>query len=200
MAIKFQYNKTSMQRLEKELKIRVNALPTLKNKEAALRVEVKRAKEEAEKLDKELKDKTQEYQYMNKLWDEFDPDLIRVKNVDLGTKKIAGVETPVFKDATFEVQEFSIYNRPHWFLDGLDIVKELTKLALEREVYFRKMNMLDYARKKTTQKVNLYEKVQIPDYQDAIRKIKRFLEDEENLSKAAQKIVKNRQQKAEETQ
>lgn len=189
-----------MQRLEKELKIRVNALPTLKNKEAALRVEVKRAKEEAEKLDKELKDKTQEYQYMNKLWDEFDPDLIRVKNVDLGTKKIAGVETPVFKDATFEVQEFSIYNRPHWFLDGLDIVKELTKLALEREVYFRKMNMLDYARKKTTQKVNLYEKVQIPDYQDAIRKIKRFLEDEENLSKAAQKIVKNRQQKAEETQ
>ena len=199
MAIKFQYNKTSMQRLEKELKIRVNALPTLKNKEAALRVEVKRAKEEAEKLDKELKDKTQEYQYMNKLWDEFDPDLIRIKNVDLGTKKIAGVETPVFEDATFEVKEFSIFNRPHWFLDGLDIVKQLTKLALEREVYFRKMNMLDYARKKTTQKVNLYEKVQIPDYQDAIKKIKRFLEDEENLSKAAQKIVKNRQQKTEET-
>ncbi|MGM0612859.1 MAG: V-type ATP synthase subunit D [Bacteroidota bacterium] len=198
MAIKFQYNKTSMQRLEKELKIRVNALPTLKNKEAALRVEVKRAKEDAEKLDRELKNKTEEYQYMNKLWDEFDQELIHVENVDLGIKKIAGVETPVFKDATFEVQEFSIYNRPHWFLDGIDIVKELTKLALEREVYFRKMNMLDYARKKTTQKVNLYEKVQIPDYQDAIRKIKRFLEDEENLSKAAQKIVKNRQQKTEE--
>ncbi|MFW6019530.1 MAG: V-type ATP synthase subunit D [Bacteroidales bacterium] len=200
MAIKFQYNKTSMQRLEKELKIRVSALPTLKNKEAALRVEVKRAKEDAERLDKELKDKTQEYQYMNKLWDEFDPDLIRVKNVDLGTKKIAGVETPVFKDATFKIKDFSIFNRPHWFLDGLDIVKQLTKLALEREIYFRKMNMLDYARKKTTQKVNLYEKVQIPEYQDAIRKIKRFLEDEENLSKAAQKIVKNRQQKTEETQ
>ena len=199
MAIKFQYNKTSMQRLEKELRIRVNALPTLKNKEAALRVEVKRAKEEAEKLDKELKEKTQEYQYMNKLWDEFDRDLIRVKNIELDTKKIAGVETPVFKDANFEIKDFSIYNRPHWYLDGLDIIKELTKLALEREVYFRKMNMLNYARKKTTQKVNLYEKVQIPDYQNAIRKIKRFLEDEENLSKAAQKIVKNRQQKKEET-
>lgn len=199
MAIKFQYNKTSMQRLEKELRIRVNALPTLKNKEAALRVEVKRAKEEAERLDKELKEKTQEYQYMNKLWDEFDRNLIRVKNIELDTKKIAGVETPVFKDATFEIKDFSIYNRPHWYLDGLDIIKELTKLALEREVYFRKMNMLNYARKKTTQKVNLYEKVQIPDYQNAIRKIKRFLEDEENLSKAAQKIVKNRQQKKEET-
>ena len=55
------------------------------------------------------------------------------------------------------------------------------------------MQLLDRARKKTTQKVNLYEKVQIPGYQEAIRKIKRFMEDEENLSKAAQKIVKQRQ-------
>ncbi|MDO8953008.1 MAG: V-type ATP synthase subunit D, partial [Draconibacterium sp.] len=58
--------------------------------------------------------------------------------------------------------------------------------------------LLYLARKKTTQKVNLYEKVQIPGYQDAIRKIKRFLEDEENLSKSSQKIVKNRQQEQEE--
>ena len=40
--------------------------------------------------------------------------------------------------------------------------------------------------------MNLYEKVQIPGYQEAIRKIKRYMEDEENLSKASQKIVKSR--------
>jgi V/A-type H+-transporting ATPase subunit D len=51
--------------------------------------------------------------------------------------------------------------------------------------------------KKTTQKVNLYEKVQIPGYQEAIRKIKRYMEDEENLSKAGQKIVKTRHQQEE---
>ena len=65
---------------------------------------------------------------------------------------------------------------------------------MEREFYVRKMELLDKARKKTTQKVNLYEKVQIPGFQEAIRKIKRFLEDEENLSKSAQKIVKNRKE------
>jgi len=59
------------------------------------------------------------------------------------------------------------------------------------------MILLEHARKKTTQKVNLFEKVQIPGYEDAIRKIKRFMEDEENLSKSAQKIVKERQQKRE---
>jgi len=56
----------------------------------------------------------------------------------------------------------------------------------------RKMQILERVRKKTTQKVNLYEKVQIPAYEDSILKIKRFLEDEENLSKAGQKILKNR--------
>jgi V/A-type H+-transporting ATPase subunit D len=42
--------------------------------------------------------------------------------------------------------------------------------------------------------VNLFEKVQIPGYEDAIRMIKRFMEDEENLSKSSQKIVKSRQE------
>ena len=59
------------------------------------------------------------------------------------------------------------------------------------------MILMDHASKKTTQKVNLFEKVQIPGFEDAIRKIKRFMEDEENLSKAAQKIVKARQEQKE---
>jgi V/A-type H+-transporting ATPase subunit D len=54
------------------------------------------------------------------------------------------------------------------------------------------MQILEQVRKKTTQKVNLYEKVQIPAFEDAILKIKRYLEDEENLSKASQKILKSR--------
>jgi V/A-type H+/Na+-transporting ATPase subunit D len=47
MAIKFQYNKTALQDLNKQLQVRVRALPTIKNKETALRIEVKKAKDEA---------------------------------------------------------------------------------------------------------------------------------------------------------
>ena len=57
----------------------------------------------------------------------------------------------------------------------------------------KRIEILEYARKKTTQKVNLYEKVQIPAFEEAIIKIKRFLADEENLDRASQKIVKKRQ-------
>jgi V/A-type H+-transporting ATPase subunit D len=195
MAIKFQYNKTELQRLKKQLEIRERALPTLKNKESALRMEVKKAKDKVESLENILQTTISQYDDSLRLWVEFDPELIGVEKVDLGVDKIAGVRTPVLKDIHFDVREFSLFVRPKWFLDGIEVLKQLTGIAIEKKIFQRKMELLDHARKKTTQKVNLYEKVQIPAYQDAIRKINRYLEDEENLSKAAQKIVKSRQQK-----
>jgi V/A-type H+/Na+-transporting ATPase subunit D len=197
MAIKFQYNKTALQHIDKQLKVRERALPTLKNKEAALRVEVKKAKTVAEEFEEKLNQRLQAYQRAIELWGEFDNDLVTIDDVDLSIKKIAGVKTPVLEDVKFSVKDFSLFNRPGWYLDGIGIVKELARIAIEREVFFHKMQLLDHARRKTTQKVNLYEKVQIPGFQEAILKIKRYLEDEENLSKAAQKIVKTRIQEME---
>jgi V/A-type H+-transporting ATPase subunit D len=197
VAIKFQYNKTSQQALAKQLQVRERALPTLKNKESALRMEVKNAKDKAVQLDEQLKKEMGLYDDMTRLWNEFDPSLVKIEDVELTTKKIAGVETPVLGKIHFGVRDYNMFEKPVWFPDGIAILEKLVKLALEKEVFERKMNLLDFARKKTTQKVNLYEKVQIPGFQDAIRKIKRFLEDEENLSKASQKIVKNKQQNME---
>ena len=107
------------------------------------------------------------------------------------------MKTPVLDGIDFYTKKFSVFNKPKWYLDGMALIKEIASIAIEKEVFNKKMQLVDRARKKTTQKVNLYEKVQIPGYEDAIRKIKRFLEDEENLSKSAQKIVKNRQQQME---
>jgi V/A-type H+-transporting ATPase subunit D len=195
MAIKFQYNKTELQRLKKQLAVRERALPTLKNKESALRMEVKKAKNRVEELERNLQKTISQYDESLRLWVEFDPELVGVKEVVLDFDKIAGVRTPVLKKIHFDVTEFSIFVQPKWFMYGIEVLKELAQTAIEKKIFQRKMELLDHARKKTTQKVNLYEKVQIPGYQDAIRKINRYLEDEENLSKAAQKIVKSRQQK-----
>jgi V/A-type H+-transporting ATPase subunit D len=194
MAIKFQYNKTSLQNLGKQLKVREKALPTLKNKESALRSEVKRAKDKAAETGKELERELKKYDEMMKLWCEFDASLVKIEDVKLSVKKIAGVLTPVLDDIIFDVAPYNPFTNPVWFPDGIDILTTLAQLGIEQEIWIRKMELLEHARKKTTQKVNLYEKVQIPGFEDAMRKIKRFLEDEENLSKSAQKIVKTRQQ------
>lgn len=194
MAIKFQYNKTSLGELGKQLKIRRNALPTIKSKESALRSEVKRAKDTARDLKEQLDAAIARYDYMVALWGEFDTTLLRIEDVDLSMRKIAGVRIPEFEGIRFGQKPFDAFSTPLWFSDGVRILKELAELGIRYEVFNRRMELLDYARRKTTQKVNLYEKVQIPGYEDAIRKIKRFMEDEENLSKSAQKIVKTRQQ------
>ena len=200
MAIKFQYNKTSLNNLNKQLKMRKNALPTLKNKESALRLEVRKAKEYSEKLIDDLDAALKRYDSLAALWNEFEPGLISITGVILDTVKVAGVKTPELKEISYQINDFNAFSKPAWYADGVAILKELSRLGIESEVYKEKARILDFQRKKTTQKVNLYEKVQIPGYQEAIRKIKRYMEDEENLSKAASKIVKSRHELEEEEQ
>ena len=192
MAIKFQYNKTSLTNLGKQLKVRKNALPTLKNKESALRVSVIAAKNEAAKLAEDLEARMKDYDHIAALWNEFEPGLITITDVDLSIVKVAGVKVPKLSDIHYELKPFNAFVKPAWYADGVKILKELTFIGLESEVAEERRRILEFNRKKTTQKVNLYEKVQIPGYQEAIRKIKRYMEDEENLSKASSKIVKTR--------
>lgn len=195
MAIKFQYNKTSLQALEKNLKMRQRTLPIIKSKETALRLEVKKCKEDADALERKLQEQIGGYESMYALWGEFDASLVEVKDVVMDVKKIAGVRVPVLTNIGLSVRPFGLFSAPKWYFDGIRLLQGLAKTAVEREFVLAKLALLDHARKKTTQKVNLFEKVQIPGFQEAVRKIKRFMEDEENLSKSSQKILKSLQQK-----
>jgi len=107
MAIRFQYNKTSLQQQEKALKMRVRTLPTIKAKESALRQQVKHTKMEVERLEARLEEELRGYQGMVRLWGEFDPSLITVQSVELSMKKIAGVMLPVLGDIHYEIRPFS---------------------------------------------------------------------------------------------
>ena len=200
MAIRFQYNKTSLNNLGKQLKMRQKALPTLQSKESALRLEVRKAKDYSARLVADLDAALKKYDYLAALWNEFDPGIISITDVQLETVKVAGVKTPALKGISYEILPFNAFVKPAWFADGVAILKDLSRLGIESEVYLEKSRILEFHRKKTTQKVNLYEKVQIPGYKEAIRKIKRYMEDEENLSKASSKIVKSRHAAEEEEQ
>ena len=200
MAIKLQYNKTSLQQIEKQLKMRQRTLPIIKSKETALRLEVKKCKDEAVVLEEKLNSQIAGYESMYALWGEFDVSLVSLKDVQLGEKKIAGVTVPILINIELDVKPFGLFSSPKWYFDGIKLLQGLAKTAVEREFVLAKLDLLDYARRKTTQKVNLFEKVQIPGYQEAVRKIKRFMEDEENLSKSSQKILKSLQEKRKEAE
>ncbi len=197
MAIKFQYNKIALQSLNKQLNIRLRTLPTLKNKESTLRFEVEKVRKKIRELEEKFALEFDNCTKSPAIWSEFIPYLISIGKVKTTTRSIAGIKTPELDEIVYQIEDFSLFSNPKWFPEGITIVKGLVNIAVEKDLYKRKMELLNQARRKTTQKVNLYEKVQIPAFEDAIRKIKRFLEDEENLSKSAQKILKNRQQLSE---
>lgn len=191
MALKFQYNKTALQNLRRQLSIREKALPTLKSKEAALRLEVRKITAEIELLKEEYQALVKQNQNYNGFWTEF-PEIVKIRNVNSEKKNIAGVKVSILTGIDFDIENVSMFNMPSWIRLAINMFELLMTLQIKIEMTEARLNALAYARKKTTQKVNLYEKVQIPEYKTAIIKIKRYMEDEENLSKSSQKIVKER--------
>ena len=143
MAIKFQYNKTSLQQLEKQLKMRERSLPTIKSKESALRIEVKRTKDEVAQLELQLEKEIQSYESMVALWNEFNPELISVKDVTLSTRKIAGVMIPVLDEIQFEIGHYSLFSAPAWFTDGIELLKKLARTGIEAEFSSMKLELLE---------------------------------------------------------
>ncbi len=194
MALKFNYNKTTIQNFKRQLAIRQKALPILKNKETALRLEVVNLTKHLEKLNIQQKQLEVELESYHNFWIEF-PDILKMDKIKIHRKKVIGVKVPEIESISFKIADVSWWNLPAWIPGGIKLLKEGISLKLKADIVQKQIEILDLARKKTTQKVNLYEKVQIPEFEEAIIKIKRFLEDKENISKAAQKIVKKRKDK-----
>lgn len=196
MALQFQYNKTSLNDLGKQLKVREGALPILKNKESALRSEVIKHKAQLRTAEEQHVEVRSEGEHLRELIGRFPIECVEVAHLDIQSKKIAGVSIPIFNSIELKFQEILWHEAPHWYPDVYAHLEREAEEAVKLELAKRQLAVLERERKRTTQKVNLYEKVQIPELRDAIKKIKRFLEDKENLSKAAQKIVKSRKMEA----
>jgi V/A-type H+-transporting ATPase subunit D len=197
MKLQIKYNKTSLREFQKKLAVRKKALPTLKNKEAALRamvLETRRKLEEAAAAREAVEKAMGPWK---PLWNEFDFSLLHVIEIKVSRSKVAGILIPTFEGVETQRQEFALTAFPDWFYDGLAEMETLLKAIAEYQVLTERLHLLEDARKKATQKVNLYEKVQIPSLESGIRQIKRYLEDEDNLSKAAQKLLKSKLEKTE---
>ncbi len=191
MAFKFQYNKNALQDLKRQLNIRERALPILKSKETALRYEVRMARQQLRSLQKELREAEKVWEKFERYWPEF-PDILSMDLPKIKLRNVVGVKVPHLEEVTFTIREASWFNLEAWVPAGIEVLKQRISLNLKIEIAEEQIEVLHMARKKTTQKVNLYEKVQIPAFEEAIIKIKRFLEDKDNISKAAQKIMKKR--------
>lgn len=186
-----QYNKTALLKLNKDLSMRQNALPVLRSKESALRAETRKIRAKIKELELSLEQLMTLLEPMERLWVEF-PNIVNIEKINFKQKKVASIAVFNIEGIEFNTEAISFFAYPSWVLQGIEIIKRLLFLQIELINERKILESVEYARRKTTQKVNLYEKVQIPFFEETMRKIKRFLEDQDNLSKSSQKVIKNR--------
>lgn len=118
--------------------------------------------------------------------------LVRVKSINTGTANIAGVTIPVFESIDTEVGEIDAWSTPPWTDDAVKAVTSILALRCERKVLERQRELITAELETTSQRVNLFEKVKIPDCRENIRVIKIAIGDEQTAAVTRGKIAKSR--------
>lgn len=191
MSRAFSYNKSTIQEFRKQLLVRRKALPVLMRKETALRQVIAKQKPELKALELKYKEEQQRLADFENIWNDL-PSVLKVSSIETEEINIAGSKVTRLKKVQYEALQLNPLYEPAWMPAALEALRNLIDLNLKLRFLKAELSNLESARKKTTQKVNLYEKVQIPEFEEGIRKVKRFLEDKENISTAAKKIAKTK--------
>lgn len=118
--------------------------------------------------------------------------LVKVKGVKTGSANIAGVSIPTFEAIETETREIDAWATPAWVDDAVAATKRIMSLQCERAVYEEQRRLVQEELQTTSQRVNLFEKVKIPECKEAIRVIKIALGDEQTAAVTRGKIAKSR--------
>jgi len=120
----------------------------------------------------------------------FYPGLLRVTAIRTATGNIAGVEIPVFKGAEFMIDAYDLMATPMWIDSAAEKLKAVLLLDLESVTLEEQRRRLEKELRTTTQRVNLFEKVKIPESKSNIKKIRVYLGDQQTAAVVRGKIAK----------
>ena len=120
------------------------------------------------------------------------PGLVSVKSIKKGESNIAGVAIPTFESIETDVKEIDAWATPAWVDDAVEVTTQILSLQCERQIYKEQRRLVTEELRQTSQRVNLFEKVKIPQCKEAIRVIKIALGDEQTAAVTRGKIAKSR--------
>lgn len=167
-------------------------LPTLQLKKQQLQVEIQKLAARLSDLRGRERAMQADLEDWVKLFSEPFPfaDHLSVKHVKIEEGNIAGVTIPIFEEVVFQTTLPDLYTSPPWVDDGINMLKFLTSIHMELLILDRQYKLLSEELRITSQRVNLFEKVKIPESQNNIRTIRIFLGDQQAAEVARAKIAK----------
>lgn len=191
MAIKLTKNELKNQK--EALKMYRRYLPTLQLKKQQLQTEIRGIENRVRSLRENKKAFEAEFEKWVSIFGEtgfFHSRLLKVENVHTSTGNIAGVTIPVFSGADFQRGRYELYSYPLWVDKALQKMEEVLLLDLEANVLEEQVRLLSNELRTTTQRVNLFEKVKIPQTRANIKRISVYLGDQQVAAVVRGKISK----------
>ena len=119
-------------------------------------------------------------------------ELVSLNKVLTGTSNIAGVSIPVYNGLETNVAEIDLFETPAWIDDAVKMLTAMLKFKAERAVLDKQRELITIELNTTSQRVNLFEKVKIPECKENIRVIRIAIGDEQTASVTRGKIAKSR--------
>jgi V/A-type H+-transporting ATPase subunit D len=113
-----------------------------------------------------------------------------VERITSGTGNIAGIDIPVFEGLEFVDRRWDLPTTPPWVDGGIQALRSVLKLDAELTVLKEQLRLLGDELRVTTQRVNLFEKVKIPETKENIRMIRIYLGDQQTAAVVRGKIAK----------
>lgn len=192
---KIALNKSALQKAREDLKLYQRLLPSLDLKRMQLTAELKRAQEQLENAKAEVESlKARAAEQLPMLAnEEIDVSgLVQVDSVQVGEENVVGVKLPVLEEIQCSVREYSMLAKPHWVDVLVDLLKQMAELQTRVKISAERVRLLEQAVRRTTQRVNLFDKILIPTTKKNIKRIQIFLGDTERAAVVRSKIAKSR--------
>jgi V/A-type H+/Na+-transporting ATPase subunit D len=196
---KIKLTKNELKHQKDALKMYERYLPTLQLKKQQLQVEIRGVESRLEALLAEKDALERDFKAWIAVFSEEEGartvdalPILRVTALRTAEGNIAGVTIPVFEGADFEFLDYDYFTTPLWVDRALILMQSTLRIDLERTVVSEQLRLLGLELRTTTQRVNLFEKVKIPETQNNIKRIRIYLGDQQTAQVVRGKIAKKK--------
>ena len=192
---KIKLTKNELKGQKDALKMYRRYLPTLILKKQQLQTEIRAIEDKAKEVRNEKLELETGFEDWIAVFSEesaFPQSVVTVSNIRKGKGNIAGVDIPTYEGADFSRGDYDFYSTPLWVDIAADYIERAISLDLEAEVLDEQVRLLESELRATSQRVNLFEKVKIPETQRNIKKISIYLADQQVSAVVCSKISKRK--------
>jgi len=193
---KIKFTKNELKQQREALKRCLRYLPTLQLKKQQLQLEVRQARETVARMDAEERGFREALDAWVAVLNPTEagplPAWLQVREWRVGTRNVAGIDMPVFEALEFERVAYDLFLTPPWVDDALAAAQRHVELKLRRQIAAEQLGLIEQELHVVTQRVNLFEKVKIPEARENIRRIQIYLGDQQTSAVGRAKIAKEK--------